>query len=89
MTFTPIELWSVLNYDTHCKKTFTDLDRCAIHYAISHRLSYSTAQEVESRLAVKIVNALGEIRDTDYKHVNAIYFVNKETRGVELKTMEQ
>lgn len=67
MTFTNEQLQTVLNYDSHGTPTFTDLERMAIHRAISYRLSYGSSLDLPVKLSAKVKTALKAMKEENYE----------------------
>lgn len=67
MTFNNEQLQTVLNYDSHGTPTFTDLERMAIHRAISYRLSYGSSAELPTKLSAKVRNAHRALKEEKYE----------------------
>lgn len=63
-----VDLKLVLNYDTQGKKTFSQLERIAIHKEICNIL-FERKSTLSAELLEKIQYALQEIRLTGYKPI--------------------
>jgi hypothetical protein len=84
-TYANDQLRNVLNYDSNERACLSFDERCEIHKAISHKLTYETAYEFTGETSVKIFNIIDEIARKNYEARYYLYHEEKTTGRIQLK----